>query len=223
MALIDDLRRFVAPIQRKISCLLGRAVLLAVANEEMMQKLRLSVIAGETITGIERVQEYGFETFPIPGAEAVAIFFGGDRGHGIVVSVGDRRYRLTDLVEGEVALYTHEDAEEGGHRIHLKAGQITDMKGIDLNITQTGDLTITIGGNEVKSVDGNSTVTIGGNATVNISGTADVTAGGKVTLTGDLVDVNGGGTMAGVINGLSMCHFTGGPHADVSLTTRTSK
>lgn len=58
-------------------------------------------------------------------------------------------------------------------------------------------------------------------ATVGGDLTADVT--GKATITANKADVNGGGMMAGCINGLSVCHFTGSPMADVSTTVRVSK
>jgi len=233
MFTIRDLKRFVAPLQRKIFCLVGRAILTAINNSGRTQRVQITPLGDEVLTDIERIQEYGLETYPLPysieaspiaGTESVVLFINGNRDHGIVISVGDRKNRLRDLEQGEVALYTYEDANDGGHRIHLKAGQITDMNGIDLNITQTGNLTITIGGNETKTVDGNSSVTISGNATVNVSGTADITAGGKATITAATVDIDGGGgSMAGCITGKSFCHFTGSYHGDKSSTVKVTK
>lgn len=54
---------------------------------------------------------------PLPGAEALAAFIGGNRDHGIVIAVDDRRYRLRGLEGGEVAIYTDE-----GDKIVLKRG-----------------------------------------------------------------------------------------------------
>ncbi|HAX1879240.1 TPA: phage baseplate assembly protein, partial [Escherichia coli] len=48
---------------------------------------------------------YGFTSAAQDGAEGVALFPAGDRSHGVVVVVADRRYRLKGLKRGEVALY----------------------------------------------------------------------------------------------------------------------
>lgn len=56
------------------------------------------------------------------GAEAVVLFPSGDRSHGVVISVADRRYRLKGLKSGEVAIYTDE-----GDSIILKRGRVTEI------------------------------------------------------------------------------------------------
>jgi phage baseplate assembly protein V len=64
---------------------------------------------------------------------------------------------------------------------------------------------------------------IKGDIEVKATGKADVTIAGKTTWSSDMIDLNGGGAMAGCINGLSMCHFMGNPHADISTTVKVSK
>lgn len=118
----NDWKRLIAPVQRKIFLLLGRALLTAVNNAEGTQKIRIVALDNETITDAERFQEYGFETYPHTDAEVAMIFLNGNRDHGIAVCVHDRRYRPKDLVEGEICAYTDEDAI--GHRIHFKRGRI---------------------------------------------------------------------------------------------------
>lgn len=123
----SDFKRLIEPIKRKIFLSLGRAILKAINNSEGTQKIQVIALSGETITDIERFQEYGFETYPFIDAEAFAAFLNGNRDHGIVLCVHDRRYRPTDLVEGEICNYTDEDQESGGHRIHFKRGQIIEI------------------------------------------------------------------------------------------------
>ena len=62
----------------------------------------------------------------------MAAFIGGDRSHGVVIVVADRRFRLQGLKPGEVALYTDE-----GDRIHFKRGRILDIETLTLNIKAT--------------------------------------------------------------------------------------
>ena len=66
---LPDWKRLIRPITNKIFLLLGRAVLKAVENSESTQKIQVVALAEETITDIERFQEYGFETYPFAEAE----------------------------------------------------------------------------------------------------------------------------------------------------------
>jgi len=124
---LNDFKRLIRPLQNKIFLLLGRAILKAIDNSEGTQKIQVIALNNETITGMERFQEYGFESYPFTEAEVAAFFLNGNRGHGIALCVHDRRYRPKDLSEGEVAIYTDEDSSD--FRIHLKRNRIFDIKG----------------------------------------------------------------------------------------------
>jgi len=128
---LRDFKRLTDPIRKKIFLLLGRAILYAIDNSESTQTVQVMALSDEVITGIERFQEYGLETYPLAEAEVFIGFLNGNRGHGIALCVHDRRYRPTDLIEGEVALYTSED-KTSSFRIHLKTGRIFDVKGDQL-------------------------------------------------------------------------------------------
>ena len=129
-----------APLQKKIYLLVGRAILTAIDNSGKTQTLQVSALSGETITDIERFQNYGFESTPVAGAEVANIFLNGNRDNGIAVSVHDKRYRPT-LGSGEVAIYN----KESGHIITLKTGGIlevltpTEIKAdtVTMNLTAT--------------------------------------------------------------------------------------
>jgi phage gp45-like len=60
----------------------------------------------------------------LDGAEAVVLFVGGRREHGLVVAVDDRRYRLKGLEKGEVALYN-----KAGGKVVLKADGSIEVGG----------------------------------------------------------------------------------------------
>jgi phage baseplate assembly protein V len=97
--------RMMGPWRARVQMLLARAVVRRVDDAPGIQAHQLAALEGELIEGAERMQDYGFTSVPHPGAEAVVAFPGGLRSHGLVVSVGDRRYRLKGLQAGEVALY----------------------------------------------------------------------------------------------------------------------
>jgi phage baseplate assembly protein V len=101
----------------RLAGLVSRAVVSRVDDGEKRQLVQLTLLEGETREGLEHFQPYGFTSVPQVGAEAVALFVGGERDHGLVVAVDDRRYRLTGLQDGEVALYTDQ-----GDKLVLKRG-----------------------------------------------------------------------------------------------------
>jgi phage baseplate assembly protein V len=79
----------------------------------------LARVRGETYSGDatdddELMQNYGFASMPVNGAEGVRVSVFGDGDHGVIVVLDDRRYRPT-LEDGEVAAY-HKD----GAIVHMK-------------------------------------------------------------------------------------------------------
>jgi phage gp45-like len=124
---LSDFKRLLAPLQRKIYLMLGRAILTAVSNSTTTQLVQLTALDGETISDVERFQEYGLETYPFKDAEALVVFLNGNRDRGAVICIMDRQYRPDDLSEGEVALYTDEDSSR--HRVWLKRGNIIELIG----------------------------------------------------------------------------------------------
>ncbi|KOP55996.1 Phage baseplate assembly protein V [Pseudomonas tremae] len=103
-------------------------VVLARASSKM-QALQMRLTAGEVKDDMEHFEPYGFTSHPLAGAEGIAAFIGGDRSHGLLLVVADRRYRLKGLESGEVAIYTDE-----GDKIHLKRGKVIDIETGTLNI-----------------------------------------------------------------------------------------
>ncbi|WP_263264036.1 phage baseplate assembly protein V [Pseudomonas sp. RIT-PI-S] len=109
--------------------MLTRGVVALAKPTTKMQALQMRLTHGEVKDSMEHLEPYGFTSCPHEGAEGLAAFMGGDRSHGVVVVVADRRYRLTALQAGEVAIYTDE-----GDKIHLKRGRIIDIETGTLNI-----------------------------------------------------------------------------------------
>lgn len=160
-----NIKRLLDPIKKKIFLLIGRALLTAINNSYGTQLIQVKGLNGETITDIERFQEYGFESYPEAGAESVIGFINGNRDLGITLCVHDRRYRPTDLSEGEVAMY-HKD-DNTGQRVHLKSGGIIDILApATINITSldtiNGDgITINLTATDILNLAGATNVKIG--------------------------------------------------------------
>ena len=114
--------RLLSPYARRLGNLLARGVLSVVNAAAKMQILQVQLLAGEGKAGMEHFEPYGYTAHPHPGAEVLAAFFDGDRSHGLVITVADRRYRIKGLAAGEVALYTDE-----GDKIVLKRGNVIEI------------------------------------------------------------------------------------------------
>jgi len=154
------MNRLLAPLQRKLALMVGRALVKVINDTNDWQTMQVELLSGEIRDDVEYAQDYGFTSHPKPDAEAVAVCVGGSRDHVIIVKVGDRRFRLKNLAEGEVALYTDE-----GDAIHMKRGNeihvtaATKVKLITPLVEMTGNLSVS----------------------------GSVTVGGSVTATGDVI------------------------------------
>jgi phage gp45-like len=93
-------------------------------DDPYMQEVGLRGYNSEGMDDIEHFHPYGFSARVRPPskgkdgierkAEGVMVFVTGNRSHGLLVVVGDRRYRLNGLQEGEMALH-----DDQGHQVHL--------------------------------------------------------------------------------------------------------
>ena len=115
----------------------ARGVLTGVQDGGGLQTAQATLLEDEIRDGLERVQNYGFTSHPLGGAEAVVAFMGGNRDHGIILTVDDRRYRLS-LEAGEVAIYTDEE-----DYIKLKRNNNIEVKTKHLVVNAEEDYTVT--------------------------------------------------------------------------------
>jgi phage baseplate assembly protein V len=119
--------RLITAIRSRIYRLIGRAKLTTVKNSKKTQLIQIKGLADETITDVERFQEYGFESYPKKDAETLIIFPGGNRDQGCVVCVMDTRYRPDDIDEGDVCVYNLNSDQ----RVWLKADGSTKITNKD--------------------------------------------------------------------------------------------
>ena len=100
-------------------------------NVSLMQTASIHGTSGEFSTKVERYQNYGFSSFPMPidettghGAEVILTDTGGSSLK-TIVATDDRRFRPIAATEGDVSLYTHKDLQTANaasalHRLTLK-------------------------------------------------------------------------------------------------------
>ena len=134
----------------------------------------------ETLDGVERFQQYGFTSHPHPDAEAIILFVAGERANAVVIAVDDRRYCITNLTAGEVALY--DDQGQSG---------ITKRDGIVMDISRPGGVQIT-----APIVTVNATDSVSVTVPVVTVDSSEVRLGGQsgpaVARVGDMVSVSAG-------------------------------
>lgn len=99
--------------------LIGRGRVTRANSAQQQQQLQLVLTVDELKDEVEHAEAFGFTSCPEAGAEALALFLGGDRSNGVVISVCDRRYRVRGLMPGESAVYN-----AAGHTIVLYKDRI---------------------------------------------------------------------------------------------------
>ncbi len=131
MDIVRIVSRLLAPYARRLNNLVARGTVANADSSTTLQTVQLKLLDGEAKDGVEHFEPYGFTSRPRSGAEHVTVFLDGDRSHGITVVITDRRYRLKDLAEGEVALFTDE-----GDRILFKRGRTIEvLAGTKVSVT----------------------------------------------------------------------------------------
>ncbi len=191
MNLIDTIGEMLRPTRTRVANMVTRAIVKVVDDAKKFQALQVSMLADETRDEVERVQNYGFTSVPLEGAEAVAVCVGGSRDHAVVIAVDDRRYRLRNLESGAVAVY-----DATGSQILLKPNgdiEVTPSSGtlalvgdmtVSGNLDVAGDVTAAevTGGGKVLSTHTHGVSLTGGTTTSSCtSGGASGTTGGNVT------------------------------------------
>lgn len=179
---LDTMRRLIAPLRQRVLLMIARGVLKRIDDAPKLQQAQASVLAGEIRDKLERFQNYGFTSVPLEGAEAILLFLGGNRDHGIIIAADDRRFRLKSLEPGEVALY-----DDQGSVVHLKR----DGK---IQVTASAEVKITA---PAVVIEGDLTVNGDVDSTGTVTATTDVVGGGKHLKTHVHSGVTAGGSNTG--------------------------
>lgn len=159
----------------KVNLMVGRGLIVAANDDSAIQTAQVGFMADEPADDVERIQEYGFTSVPLQGAECVAVFVGGNRDHGLLVAVDDRRYRLQGLKGGEVAIY-----DDLGQKVHLtRSGIVVDGGGLPITIQNTPEVDM-----QTPLVKMSGDLQVAGDVTVG----GDMTAGGDVAALGEVRD-----------------------------------
>ena len=134
VTLVKAVERLTQGLRNRVLLMVGHGVLKLIDDSTKIQEVQLGLMRGELRDRVERFQQYGFTSVPLPGAEAIAVFVKGDRSHGAVVATDDRRHRPRGWAPGEAGMYT-------------AFGQLLKMDAAgNLHITVPGDIVLNAGG-----------------------------------------------------------------------------
>ncbi len=205
-----DWGRAISDVRRRVMMALARGVVQTVQDGPKMQTLQASFLADEIRSGMEHPQNYGFTSNPHPGAECVAAFLGGNRDHGVVLVVDDRRYRLKALAPGEVAIYTDE-----GDKIVLKRNRVIEFTTNTLIINAATKVEVNTPAFEVNAS------AYAKFTTPDVQATATITADGDLRTRAESVDhldLPNEGTMQGIRDIYNQhTHISATPGAPTSI------
>jgi phage baseplate assembly protein V len=176
MATPEILNAFRA-LKTRVMMSVARGVIGLVDDARKLQSVQISLLADESRDTVERFQNYGMSSNPHPGAEGVMVCVGGNREHGLIIAVDDRRYRIKALEQGEVCIYTDE-----GDKIHLKRGN-------QMEVT-TGTFTV----NASQAINLNAPTITGTASSFVEFVTPFVEASGAMRAIGDITDTYGANT-----------------------------
>ena len=162
-----------------------RGTITASKNDDQLRELQVQLQDNYVQDELEHLEPYGFSSEPHcdKQTDAMVAFLGNQRGHGIVLSVTDRRYRITQMKTGEVCIY-----DDKKRHVYLKQDGI-EIDGADSPITVKSTNSVTI--NAAANINLNASANVNIKAT-QISLDADninITAKSNVTVKGSGIDL----------------------------------
>jgi len=162
--MIRTMRKAMGPVARRVENMVAIGVVNLLKDAAGLQLLQVELLSDEVQDGVERFQDYGVSSRPKPGAEGVFLAVMGNRGGGVMIAVGDRRYRLQGLAEGEVALH-----DDQGQVVHLKRDGILLQSPLKV-VVEAPQVTISC-----EAID------LGGEGGAGVARIGDAVAGGVIT------------------------------------------
>lgn len=116
---------------------LGRGRITRVDDSGPVQFVQLQLSQSETRDKTPRLVEYGFQSNPPDGTDAVGVFLAGDRTNGVVIACGSQQYRVRGLASGEVCI-----SDNRQQSVYLSAsGIVVNGGGHPVTITNTSEIT----------------------------------------------------------------------------------
>ncbi|MDI2091631.1 phage baseplate assembly protein domain-containing protein [Commensalibacter oyaizuii] len=109
-----------------------------ITHDQNTPLVQVTFAVNEVRDHLPVLQQYGFASRPLLGADVVVQFQSGDRNKGVVIASGDQRYYPKNLKDGEVAIY-----HKTGSMIILKEDGSIELTPQNNKITLNADVQVT--------------------------------------------------------------------------------
>lgn len=119
---LRDLQQALRPLMARVRSLVARASITRVVDGGLSQQVQITVLAGERLDQVVRLQNFGLTANPPAGSTALLLSMGGSRTHCVVIGA-DHASRPRDLAPGEAQLYN-----QWGDFVHLRESGETLVK-----------------------------------------------------------------------------------------------
>ncbi len=161
----------------------GRGIV--VSDDGDAQTVQVSFNQIETKDNVPRYTDYGFQSSPPDGHNALVLFFGGNKSNGVVVATNHPKSRKRGLKKGEVCI----SDDQGQYLIISRDGiKLVDKAGSTVELN-AGNIT-------AKNKSGSTVELIAGNVSVENG------FGSKIQLTGENINVESkSGSKFGLVGG----------------------
>lgn len=158
-------------------------------GDSKMRGLQVETTDDYVEDDLEHFEPYGFSSEPHVDkkTDAIVVFTDTNNGHGVVIVVADRRYRIVNMKPGEVAMF-----DDKNRHVYLKRDGI-EIDGVD------DPITVKTTGNIIINSDANVNITanaVNVNAQSTVINSPDNTVNGPLKVTGQIVG-QGGLTISG--------------------------
>jgi phage baseplate assembly protein V len=222
---IETIKKVMEPMAQRVILSIARASIRLVKPAGQVLKSQIDLYADETRDNVDVIEHYGFTSNPPVNSQAVCVFVGGDRSHGVVIATQDQLSRVKNLKPGEVALFTNE-----GDSIIFHRGNKIDVTTKHLTVNAANDVTVNTDKATVNATTSITATTKTASmttqtATVNASTSATVTtpqaainASAMLAVTAPVSTFSGNVTVAGMITGSGGLTISGGSGAAASVT-----
>jgi phage baseplate assembly protein V len=130
-----------------------------------VQSAQIEGYQGELRDGMQRHQQFGLSTMPLPGSKGYCLYQSGHRGAATILSVEDPRYRPMNQKGGEVLLWMVDGAKADGTGGTMRAllkgalGWAATLFGMTIAVGDSNTTTVTITGSTLIKLVGNVEIT----------------------------------------------------------------
>lgn len=143
------LEQALRPIRTALRNLIARGEL-TLCTDGPVQTVQVEVLAGEIRDLVQRIQQYGMTSVPLPGAYPVVLLCpGGERTAALALAVDDIRHRPTGGDPGDVTWY-----DSRGNQVRFRDGLLEIVAVAELAITAAAGAQITVTGDVTLEASG---------------------------------------------------------------------